>query len=170
MNASRFFEVSKWLLSLLVFAVLSMGADGVSSQSAASGTPQTIIDPSLYQALKYRPIGPYRGGRCSAVTGVRGQPHTFYMGTGGVWKTVNAGLSWENISDGFFETGSIGAIDVADSDSSVIYVGTGQSTIRGNVSTGKGIYKSTDAGKTWVHVGLRNAGQICGHYHPSFKP
>jgi photosystem II stability/assembly factor-like uncharacterized protein len=167
-KASRFFEASKWLLSLLVFSVFSMGADGVFSKSAASGAPQTIIDPSLYQALRYRSIGPYRGGRCSAVTGVRGQPHIFYQGTGGVWRTVNAGLSWENISDGFFETGSIGAIDVADSDPNVIYVGTGQSTIRGNVSTGKGIYKSTDAGKTWVHVGLRNAGQIAAMIiHPS---
>ncbi|MFP4081826.1 MAG: VPS10 domain-containing protein [Candidatus Aminicenantes bacterium] len=118
------------------------------------------MDPAFYQALKYRLIGPYRGGRCSAVTGVCGQPHTFFMGSGGVWKTINAGRSWHNISDGYFETGSIGAIEVADSDPNIIYVGTGQSTIRGNVSPGVGIYKSVDGGKTWSHVGLRNAGQI----------
>jgi photosystem II stability/assembly factor-like uncharacterized protein len=159
-NTIKIIRVSKRFSVLLLFAVLIISADGVSSQPVGSGDSNPLIDPSLYQALKYRTIGPSRGGRCSAVAGVRGQPHTFYMGSGGVWKTVNAGLSWENISDGFLATGSIGSIDVADSDPNVIYVGTGQSTIRGNVSTGKGIYKSTDGGKTWTHVGLRNAGQI----------
>ncbi|MCI0445976.1 glycosyl hydrolase, partial [bacterium] len=119
------------------------------------------IDSKQLQALKYRNIGPSRGGRCGAVTGVIGQPNTFYQGTaGGVWKSVNAGQSWENISDKFFESGSIGSIAVADSDPNLIYVGTGQSTIRGNVAMGVGIYKSVDAGKTWKHVGLRKAGQI----------
>jgi len=167
-NTAKFFRVSKCFSVLLLLAVLIISADGVPSQPVGSGDSNSLIDPSLYQALKYRSIGPYRGGRCSAVTGVRGQPHVFYMGTGGVWKTVNAGLSWENISDGFFDTGSIGAIDVADSDTNVIYVGTGQSTIRGNVSTGKGIYKSTDGGKAWIPVGLRQAGQIARIIvHPS---
>ncbi|MCI0613784.1 glycosyl hydrolase, partial [bacterium] len=101
------------------------------------------IDSKQLQALKYRNIGPSRGGRCGAVTGVIGQPNTFYQGTaGGVWKSVNAGQSWENISDKFFESGSIGSIAVADSDPNLIYVGTGQSTIRGNVAMGVGIYKS----------------------------
>lgn len=119
------------------------------------------IDSKQLQALKYRNIGPSRGGRCGAVSGVIGQPNTFYQGTaGGVWKSVNAGQNWENISDKFFESGSIGAIAVADSDPNIIYVGTGQSTIRGNVATGVGIYKSVDAGKTWKHIGLRNVGQI----------
>jgi len=84
-----------------------------------------------FQALQYRNLGPSRGGRCSAVTGVPGQPYTFLMGSpGGVWRTVNAGQSWENLSDGFFDSGSIGAIAVAESDTNVIYVGTGQATIR----------------------------------------
>lgn len=113
------------------------------------------------QALKYRNLGPSRGGRCSAVTGVKGEMFTFYMGTaGGVWKTTNAGQSWLNISDGFLQTSSIGAIAVADSDSNVVYVGTGQGTLRGNVASGDGVYKSTDAGKTWKHLGLDKAGQI----------
>ena len=120
-----------------------------------------FADEKAFQALKYRNIGPSRGGRSSAVTGVPGQMHTFFMGNaGGVWKTSNAGQSWENVSDGYFESGSIGAIAVADSDPNVIYVGTGQATIRGNVALGVGVYKSLDAGKTWVHSGLRKAGQI----------
>ena len=122
---------------------------------------QLFAESKSYQALKYRNIGPSRGGRCSAVTGVPGQTHTFLMGTaGGVWKTINAGQTWENISDGFFESGSIGSIAVAESDPNVIYVGTGQGTIRGNVAVGVGVYKSLDGGKTWIHSGLRNAGQI----------
>ena len=118
-------------------------------------------DEKAFQALKYRNVGPSRGGRSTAVTGVPGEIHTFFMGTaGGVWKTINAGQTWENVSDGHFETGSIGAIAVSDSDPNVIYVGTGQGTIRGNVAIGVGVYKSVDGGKTWVHSGLRNAGQI----------
>ncbi|MCI0416634.1 glycosyl hydrolase [bacterium] len=120
-----------------------------------------LADNPAFQALKYRNIGPSRGGRCSAVTGVPGQMHTFLMGNaGGVWKTMNAGQSWDNISDGFFESGSIGAIAVSEADPNVIYVGTGQATIRGNVALGVGVYKSLDGGKTWKHSGLRKAGQI----------
>ncbi|MCI0487798.1 MAG: hypothetical protein L0229_14495 [Blastocatellia bacterium] len=120
------------------------------------------VDPAHFQGLSYRSIGPHRGGRVTAVAGHPKQPHTFYMGAtgGGVWKTTDAGGGWANISDGFFETGSIGAIDVADSDPDVIYVGTGSAAIRSNVILGRGVYTSTDAGKTWTHAGLRDAGQI----------
>jgi len=119
-------------------------------------------DPKLYQALQWRLIGPFRGGRVTAVAGVPSQPMTFYMGAtgGGVWKTEDGGLTWRNISDGYFKTGSIGAIAVADSDPNVIYVGTGEACPRGNVSHGDGVYKSTDGGKTWVNVGLRDTRHI----------
>ena len=112
--------------------------------------------------LNYRNVGPTRGGRVTAVTGVNSQPGTFYFGAtgGGVWKSTNYGHSWRNISDGYFSTPSIGAIRVAKSNPDIVYVGTGSDGIRSNVITGKGVYKSTDAGKTWTHLGLEKTGQI----------
>jgi photosystem II stability/assembly factor-like uncharacterized protein len=120
------------------------------------------LDAARLGGLRYRSIGPFRGGRVTAVAGVRQQLCTFYMGAtgGGVWKTDDCGHAWRNISDGFFATGSIGAIAVADSNPNVIYVGTGSAAIRSNVIQGRGVYKSTDAGKTWTFLGLRNVGQI----------
>ena len=117
----------------------------------------------LLKALQYRSIGPYRGGRSAAVAGVPSQPFVFYYGAtgGGVWKSTDGGINWESISDGsVFGTGSVGAIAVADSDPNTIYVGMGESPIRGNVSRGDGVYKSTDAGKTWKRIGLEDTSQI----------
>lgn len=121
-----------------------------------------VINPDLFSGLKYRCIGPSRGGRVTTVEGIAEEPGTFYMGAvgGGVWKTTDYGQSWKNISDGYFETGSIGDIQVADSDPNIIYVGTGSDAIRSNVIKGLGVYKSIDAGKTWEFIGLRNVGQI----------
>jgi photosystem II stability/assembly factor-like uncharacterized protein len=120
------------------------------------------VDPSLIDNLKFRDINFSRGGRSTAVTGVPGKPlHYYFGGTGaGVWKTEDAGITWTNVSDGFFGVGSIGSVAVAPSDINVVYVGTGSACPRGNISVGDGMYKSTDAGKTWKHIGLRQAGQI----------
>jgi photosystem II stability/assembly factor-like uncharacterized protein len=119
------------------------------------------LDPQLYIGLRWRMIGPFRGGRSIAVSGVEGQPHTFYFGAvgGGVWKTVNAGESWEPVFDGQ-PIGSIGAIAVAQSNPYIIYVGTGEADFRSDLSYGDGIYKSTDGGKTWKNLGLRDSRHI----------
>lgn len=120
------------------------------------------FDSSLYKALEWRSIGPYRGGRVTAVAGIHGLPYVYYMGAtgGGVWKTDDGGLNWKCISDGFFKTGSVGAIAVSESDPNVVYVGMGEAPIRGNVSHGDGVYRSTDGGKTWNHIGLSDTSQI----------
>ncbi|MEL7311885.1 MAG: glycosyl hydrolase [Pseudomonadota bacterium] len=121
------------------------------------------VDESLFDGLEYRLIGPWRGGRVTAVHGVLGDDRVYYMGAagGGVWKTTNAGQTWDNISDGEIPVGTIGAIAVAPSDTNVVYIGTGESPIRGvTTSQGEGIWKSTDAGASFEFIGLPNAGQI----------
>ncbi len=120
-----------------------------------------ILDTALISAMEYRSIGPYRGGRSAAVTGVSGKPNLYYFGAtgGGVWRTTDGGNIWENISDGYFG-GSIGAVAVAESDPNVIYVGGGEETVRGNVSSGYGMYKSVDAGTTWEEIGLEDSRHI----------
>lgn len=145
------------LLTLACLAVLHTDNSLIAQQ-----LQKTKAD-SLLQGLQFRNIGPFRGGRSVAASGVTGDPMTYYMGTcgGGVWKTKDAGVSWQNISDGFFKTGSVGAIEVAESDPNVVYVGMGEHAVRGVMTShGDGVYKSTDAGQTWTHMGLANSRHI----------
>jgi len=133
------------LLSLLVFPLLLV------AQQA-----------DLFNQLRFRLVGPFRGGRVVAVAGVPSQPNVYYFGGvgGGVWKTTDSGASWLPISDAAFKTSSVGAIAVADSDPNVIYAGMGEACVRGNASNGDGVYKSSDGGKTWRNVGLRDSYHI----------
>ena len=125
----------------------------------SKGQQKPSID---FEEIKYRNVGPTRGGRSTTVCGVTREKFTFYMGTtgGGLWKTTDAGLNWKNISDGYFESPSIGSIDVYQADPNILYVGTGSDGIRSNVIIGKGVYKSKDAGASWEPLGLKNTGQI----------
>ena len=144
----------KYLLTLtaLIFTINTFGQ-----------SKKSIInyDESLYNSIEYRLIGPFRGGRAGTAVGVLNNPNLYYMGTagGGVWKTQDAGSTWEPISDGYFG-GSIGAIAVSESDPNIIYVGEGEQTLRGNVSSGHGMWKSTDAGETWQYIGLPKSEHI----------
>jgi photosystem II stability/assembly factor-like uncharacterized protein len=150
-------SLSKLLLSLVV-AFFLVGQLSAQAQNAAADDYNTI-----FKTVKWRSIGPFRGGRSVAGTGVVGDPKTYYMGTtgGGVWKTEDMGISWRNISDGFFKSGTIGAIAVAESDPNVVYVGTGEHAVRGVMThPGDGMFKSTDAGKTWKRIGLDSSQHI----------
>ena len=141
-----------------VLLLLTLATGALSSPGAAQK-----VDPSLYSSLEWRMIGPFRAGRTIGATGVRGQPNVFYVGVnnGGVWKTTDYGRVWTPIFDAQ-ATGSIGDLAVAPSNPNVVYVGSGEGVQRPDLSTGDGIYKSTDAGKTWRHLGLRDGQQIGG--------
>ncbi len=132
-----------FLLSLFFFSTVLLFAQDLSS-------------------FKFRQLGPYRGGRVTAVAGTIAEPGTFYLGAtgGGLWKTIDYGTTWLNVSDGFFETPSIGAIAVAQNDPNIVYVGTGSDGLRSNVIEGKGMYKSIDGGENWMEIGLKEVGQI----------
>jgi photosystem II stability/assembly factor-like uncharacterized protein len=152
------------LCLLLLFAFPSeQFAQNKSSKKSKDDKKEYTITPASFKSLKFRNIGPFRGGRSVAVAGVVQNSQIYYMGStgGGMWKTEDAGISWKNISDGQFKMGSVGAIGVAESDPNVIYVGMGEHAIRGVMTShGDGVYKSTDAGQTWVNVGLEKTKHI----------
>src|SRR5688572_9827229 len=144
------------LLTLAASALVAIvSSQSLPAQQGASSSP------SLFSELKWRNIGPYRASRTVAAAGHRSHPYTFYMAqvNGGVWKTTDAGRTWKPIFDDQ-PTGSIGVIAVAPSDANIVYVGSGEGLHRPDLSTGDGVYKSTDAGKTWSHLGLKDAQQI----------
>ncbi len=156
------------LLALVIVAVVPFHLEGQSPAVRPAQTPgvrqpmMAGVDPALLTGLRYRLVGPSRGGRVTTVTGVPAQPRTFYMGvaSGGVFRTTDSGTTWVPITDGKVPLGSTGSIAVADSDPNIIYLGTGSDGVRSNVSTGHGVYKTIDGGQTWQFSGLYNAGQI----------
>ena len=147
---------------ILGFLLIAFSLHAQKRKKSDPVSDPTLSD-SLYTNVKWRNIGPFRGGRSVASSGVIGQPLTYYMGStgGGVWKTSDAGISWKNVSDGFFKMGSVGAIAVAESDPNIVVVGMGEHAARGVMtSMGDGVYKSMDAGKTWIHLGLERSRHI----------
>ena len=152
------------ILKLLLFCMLLLPiTNHAQKRKKKTKQPQIKLVDSLFHGLKWRNIGPFRGGRSVTSTGVIGQPHTYYMGStgGGVWKTTDDGITWKNVSDKFFKTGSVGAIAVSESDTNIVVVGMGEHAARGVMtSMGDGVYKSMDAGKTWTHVGLEKTRHI----------
>ena len=152
-------------LSVLVLAAVSVAypaAQPPKPSTRQAAVMMASVDPALFKGMKYRLVGPSRGGRVTTVTGVTSQPRTLYMGvaSGGIFRTTDGGGTWAPIADGKIPLGSMGSIAVADSDPNIIYVGTGSDGVRSNVSTGRGVYKTTDGGTTWQFLGLYNAGQI----------
>jgi photosystem II stability/assembly factor-like uncharacterized protein len=158
-------------MKILALVTVAAGPFYLQVQSPAARPPQSpgvrqpmmaSVDPALFNGLHYRLIGPSRGGRVTTVTGVPSQPRTFYMGvaSGGLFRTTDGGVTWVPLTDGKVPLGSTGSIAVADSDPNIIYLGTGSDGVRSNVSTGHGVYKTVDGGKTWQFAGLYNAGQI----------
>ena len=153
-------KLIKLLLICLFLLPLTMQSQ---KRKKKNKEPEIKLTDSLFHGLKWRNIGPFRGGRSVTSTGVIGQPHTYYMGStgGGVYKTTDGGITWKNISDGFFKTGTVGAIAVSESDVNIVVVGMGEHAARGVMtSMGDGVYKSMDAGKTWKHIGLSKTSSV----------
>src|SRR5690349_19568009 len=143
-------------MRLSLFAPLALAA------TAAVAAAQTPVDSQLFRGMEWRTIGPNRGGRSIAVAGSAARPLEYYFGAtgGGLWKSVDGGTTWRPVTDGQITTSSVGAVAVSPSNPDVVYIGTGESEIRGNIAPGDGVYKSTDAGKTWTHIGLVEAQNI----------
>ncbi len=153
MNRSHFYSLSIFVLAISLAAGTALSPATKPHKKKSSEDTYPV---SLYNMLRWRSIGPYRGGRAVVAAGVPDDPYTYYLGTagGGLLKSTDGGKTWMNISDGYFHSSGVGAIAVAPSDPNVIYVGMGETNIRGNITPGDGVYKSTDAGKTWTNIDL----------------
>jgi len=149
------------VLGVVAAALLQASGAGSAPAATSAAAGAAPVDPKLFRALQWRCIGPYRGGRALAVTGIPGDASTFYFGAvaGGVWKTTDGGNTWQPLTDNT-PISSVGAIAIAPSNHEIIYVGSGEAAPRGNMTYGDGVYKSADGGKTWSHVGLRDTRQI----------
>ena len=151
--------LSRFSTVLLVALAIAAAPRAIQAQN---GDTNTTVNPQLYEALEYRMVGPTRGGRSTAVAGYPDRLHSFLMGTvgGGIWRTDDAGITWTNISDGYLNVGPVGALAVAPTNSNIVYAGTGSGGVRGNVSIGDGMYRTTDDGRTWQWIGLPESRHI----------
>ncbi|HEX6632075.1 MAG TPA: glycosyl hydrolase, partial [Gemmatimonadaceae bacterium] len=156
--------------SALLVALPALPAGGALLAQPPAGGPAVAVDSTILNGLEWRSLGPDRGGRSIGVSGVRGQPKVAYFGAtgGGLWKTTDGGENWAPVTDGQITSSSVGAVAVSESDPNVVYIGTGEAEIRGNIMPGDGVYKSTDAGKTWTHVGFHDSDAIARiRVHPT---
>ena len=170
MKTTRSIVIRALAAVAVLSAIVSTGAPSSQTPLLAQSDPNQLVPPNAYKDLKWRNVGASRGGRVTGFAGVRQRPHTFYQGAtgGGVWKTEDAGITWYPVGDGQITTGSIGSIDVAPSNPDHVWVGTGSAAIRSNVIIGRGIFKSTDAGRNFQFVGLKESGQVGGlRVHPT---